>query len=141
MRNGLFGRHVICVLRVIVRNNPDANGRVHTRQCQLLGRSLSSRETARCTARVHFLLTPFELSRWRGGRCAYAPIEAGVPPRNCTCLSVVMRCSIEPLPYPVPVRNRQIPVGRWYESTETLFKIHMVTRPPQAPAAHFKRLP
>ena len=27
MRNGLFGRHVIGVLRVIVRNNPDANGR------------------------------------------------------------------------------------------------------------------
>ena len=23
---------------------------------------------------------------------------------NCTCLSAVMRCSIEPLPYPVPVR-------------------------------------
>jgi hypothetical protein len=86
-------------------------------------------------------ITPFELSRWRGGRCAYAQIEAGVPPRNCTCLSVVMRCSIEPLPYPFPVRSRQIPVGRWYESTETLFKFHMVTRPQQAPAAHFKRLP
>jgi hypothetical protein len=29
-----------------------------------------------------FTETPLELSRWRGGRCADAQIEAGVPPRS-----------------------------------------------------------
>ena len=55
-------------------------------------------------------------------------------------MQVAMRCSIDPLPYVSPACNRQIPAGPWYESTETLFKIHIVTRSPQAPAAYFKRI-
>jgi hypothetical protein len=89
---------------------------------------------------IHFSGNAFELSRWRGGRCAYGQPEGAVPPGNCACLSVAMRCSIDPLPYVSPACNRQIPAGPWYESTETLFKIHIVTRSPQAPAAYFKRI-
>src|ERR1017187_3929553 len=33
-----------------------------------------------------------------------------------------------------------LPAETWYESTKTPLKIHTSPRPPQTPAAHFKRL-
>jgi len=39
-----------------------------------------------------------------------------------------------------PPQAGATPAGVWYESTEMPFKLHTATRPPQAQAAHFKRL-
>jgi hypothetical protein len=88
-------------------------------------------------AMAHFPISPFELSRWRGGR--YASRVGWLAfvryDRLATGVGSIIAC-VPPQFLPATITVRQKMVRTYQSAIQNPYE----PRPPQPPAAHFKRL-